>query len=242
MAFSIALASALLHLGPTLRHSGHLVTISRYNVWFDYAQALRLFELLNIAPAYQPLPDQIITRDNGTLMGSIFFRMLGFSQVTEIEHPSTCEDGCVPLDLNQGETPAQLIDCADAVFDFGTSEHVFNTPNLLAHMGRILKPGGFVLHHTPANNQVNHGFYQFSPTLYFDYYQANAYDSEIYLLNHFEQPHDIKQQFSPLSSDDCWREMKTGEQKVMNLFSARKTAVSTIGRAPVQAIYTNRLA
>lgn len=241
MAFPIALASALIHFAPILRFSGHLVTISRYNVWFDYPNALRAFHLLDAQPAYQPQPHEIVERENGAMIGSVFFRMLGFDHVTELEHPSAPEPGCVPLDLNAAETPAALIDSADAVFDLGTSEHVFNTANLLAHMGRILKPGGLVLHHTPANNQLNHGFYQFSPTLYFDYYAVNGYEHEFCLLNTFDRPEEPRQQFSPLSGEDAWREIALGPQQAMNLFCARKTAASTVGRAPIQAVYARRL-
>jgi hypothetical protein len=40
----------------------------------------------------------------------------------------------------------------------------------------LLKVGGVVIHAGPANGWLEHGFYQFSPTLLVDYYVANRFD------------------------------------------------------------------
>lgn len=53
------------------------------------------------------------------------------------------------------------------VLDGGTFEHVFNYPVALKNSMDMVKPGGHLLLMTPANNQFGHGFYQFSPDLYF---------------------------------------------------------------------------
>jgi hypothetical protein len=54
-----------------------------------------------------------------------------------------------------------------AVIDGGTLEHVFNFPTAIANCLRLLAVGGHYLGISPANNYLGHGFYQFSPELYY---------------------------------------------------------------------------
>ena len=63
----------------------------------------------------------------------------------------------------------------DLLYDGGTLEHVFHLPNALANIHKVVKPGGHIIHFNPMNNDPDHGFYQFSPTFYHDYYQANDF-------------------------------------------------------------------
>jgi SAM-dependent methyltransferase len=59
----------------------------------------------------------------------------------------------------------------DAVLDFGCLEHVFNFPVAWRNCVELCRIGGHVLHALPANNLSGHGFYQFSPELFFNLYQ-----------------------------------------------------------------------
>jgi SAM-dependent methyltransferase len=59
----------------------------------------------------------------------------------------------------------------DAVLDFGCLEHVFNFPNAWRNCVDLCRVGGHVFHSLPANNLSGHGFYQFSPELFFNLYQ-----------------------------------------------------------------------
>jgi hypothetical protein len=53
------------------------------------------------------------------------------------------------------------------VFDGGTLEHVFNFPTALKSCLEMIKRGGRFISITPANQFCGHGFYQFSPELYY---------------------------------------------------------------------------
>lgn len=55
----------------------------------------------------------------------------------------------------------------DSVIDGGTLEHVFDVRQSLTTMMQLVRVGGSVFLVTPANNQMGHGFYQFSPELFF---------------------------------------------------------------------------
>ena len=55
----------------------------------------------------------------------------------------------------------------DCVFDGGTLEHVFDFPTALKSCLEMVKQGGWFITITPANQFCGHGFYQFSPELFY---------------------------------------------------------------------------
>jgi hypothetical protein len=56
------------------------------------------------------------------------------------------------------------------VMDMGCLEHIFNVPQALANVIALTRKGGHIGHFVPANNYNGHGFYQFSPELFFSLY------------------------------------------------------------------------
>lgn len=71
----------------------------------------------------------------------------------------------------------------DAVLDFGCLEHVFDFPTAWRNCVQLCRPGGHLLHALPCNNLVGHGFYQFSPELFFNLYQpARGFELRALLL------------------------------------------------------------
>ena len=57
------------------------------------------------------------------------------------------------------------------MLDFGCLEHVFDFPTAWRNCIDLCRVGGHVLHSLPANNLAGHGFYQFSPELFFNLYR-----------------------------------------------------------------------
>lgn len=55
----------------------------------------------------------------------------------------------------------------DVVMDGGSLEHIFNFPVALSNCMRLVKEGGSLIIFTANNNLSGHGFYQFSPELFF---------------------------------------------------------------------------
>ena len=53
------------------------------------------------------------------------------------------------------------------VIDIGASEHVYNIPQALQNLKDLCSINGHLLIISPANNWLGHGFYQFSPELFF---------------------------------------------------------------------------
>jgi hypothetical protein len=63
------------------------------------------------------------------------------------------------------------------VWDGGTLEHVFNVPVALRSALDMVEVGGHYLGMSPANNWMGHGFFQFSPELWFRVLSpANGYE------------------------------------------------------------------
>ena len=56
----------------------------------------------------------------------------------------------------------------DVVLDMGTLEHLSNTSTALQNIFDLLTLGGVYYCGTVVNNWVDHGFYQFSPTFFYD--------------------------------------------------------------------------
>jgi hypothetical protein len=95
-----------------------------------------------------------------------FFKLfLGAQRVESIDH-SDYEGAELVHDMN-APIPAEWEQQYDAVIDGGTLEHIFNFPAALANAMRMVRTGGRLFVFTPANNQLGHGFYQFSPELFY---------------------------------------------------------------------------
>ena len=63
--------------------------------------------------------------------------------------------------------PSAYHDRYSLVLDGGSLEHVFHFPTALANCLRVTAPGGHFIAVTPANDQMGHGLYQFSPEIFF---------------------------------------------------------------------------
>lgn len=69
------------------------------------------------------------------------------------------------------------------IVDSGTLEHIFDARAVMENIARMTKIGGYVLQIIPAQNFLNHGFYQFSPTFFYDFYINNGFEiMESYLI------------------------------------------------------------
>ena len=79
------------------------------------------------------------------------------------------------VDLNYPNASFLLEGKYDLVIDNGTLEHCFNAGEALINAARMVKQkGGFIFHINPLS-MINHGFYNFCPTLLFDFYDQNDF-------------------------------------------------------------------
>jgi len=73
----------------------------------------------------------------------------------------------------------------DTVIDLGTLEHVFNVSTGLINVINLTALNGTIIHCLPANNFSGHGFWQFSPELFFSLYsEQNGFrNTKVYLAD-----------------------------------------------------------
>jgi hypothetical protein len=112
------------------------------------------------------------------------FQALGFQDVYSCD-ASKFEGATYVFDLNY-LVPESMCSQFDLIINGGTIEHIFHLPNALLNIHNMLKISGQIIHFAPTSNHVDHGFYCFSPTLFYDYYHANQYTIDSAYL--FEQP------------------------------------------------------
>jgi len=93
------------------------------------------------------------------------FEILGAKNLQTIDF-SSYENASIIHDLNT-PIPKNLHNSFSCVLDSGTLEHVFNFPVAIKSCMEAVKVGGHYIGITPVNNQMGHGFYQFSPELFY---------------------------------------------------------------------------
>lgn len=113
--------------------------------------------------------------DSDSLFAAIGFE-LEFSDITEVR------GGERIVDLNE-PLPAELAERYDVVYDGGTLEHCFNVAQGFKNAAEACKVGGYVLNINPMN-VFNHGFFNFSPTFYADFYSDNGFQIQDIVMMH----------------------------------------------------------
>lgn len=94
-----------------------------------------------------------------------FLEFLGAEEAVAIDN-SAYEGAAIVTDLN-APIDASLKERFSVVLDGGCLEHIFNFRRAIRNCMEMLQIGGHFLGITPANNFCGHGFYQFSPEIYF---------------------------------------------------------------------------
>lgn len=117
--------------------------------------------------------DRIFKANNG--YAEEYFRTVGAKEIHSFDN-SDYEGATHVHNLNQ-EIPEQYKKQYNVVFDGGSLEHVFNFPTAIKNCMEMVQVGGYYLAITPANNFMGHGFYQFSPELFYSIFNAgNGYE------------------------------------------------------------------
>jgi hypothetical protein len=80
------------------------------------------------------------------------------------------------FDLNFHQLADAQQEAFDVVFNFGTTEHVFNQYNCFKALHEAAKPGAFIFHQVPCTGYMDHGYWIYSPRLFIDLAEANDYE------------------------------------------------------------------
>ena len=107
----------------------------------------------------------------------------GATSVDSVDY-SDFEKATLILDMNK-DLPEAHANQYNTVIDFGCLEHIYRVTTALENCSKLCKPGGQIIHVLPANNFCGHGFWQFSPELFFSLYSSeNGYsETEVFLAD-----------------------------------------------------------
>lgn len=112
---------------------------------------------------------QVMLNKNGGY-AEPFLQCLGANEVHSFD--ISAHEGSTHLhDMNR-DIPQIFKERYTVVLDGGSLEHIFNFPVAIKNCMQMVSVGGHYLGITPANNFMGHGFYQFSPEVYFSVFTA----------------------------------------------------------------------
>jgi SAM-dependent methyltransferase len=144
-------------------HFREVLTIGRQALFeLDAAAISRAFE--RVGQELSPEAAQHVMTGHGGYADGLL-QHLGAVEPNSLD--ASPFEGCTVLQDMNSAIPEHLENRFSAVFDGGTLEHVFNAPVAIANCMRMVRVGGHLLVATPTNNYAGHGFYQFSPELYY---------------------------------------------------------------------------
>jgi hypothetical protein len=165
-----------------------------------------------------------------------FLRAIGATQTYAMD-ASNFEGAEFVHDLNT-PIPGTLRDRFDTVFDGGTLEHVFNFPVAVRNCMEMLRVGGRFFMHTCANNLCGHGFYQFSPELFYRIFSAeNGFEVERIVL-HRVGPYNRWYEVPDPNSIRSRIELVTFTPIQMMVQARKIQAANVFAKAPQQSDYT----
>lgn len=188
------------------------------------------------------------TRSNSFLGGHFItdrslMKYLGAKSYKAID-VSDYEGADIVCDLSR-DIPRNLHNSFDFIFDGSCLDNIFNPASALMNISRLLKPSGRVVlmnHATWMNNPYS----IFSPSWFFDYFAANAYDDCQIFLGVFTNNQDLH--LGPMSlyfynwspvRDGAIPPLAVGTQILLIVF-AEKGSGSTNEVSPVQRQYRDK--
>lgn len=128
-----------------------------------------LQKLIEVVRAQQP--------DMSWDVAKIFYQVfLDYREIVAIDFGGT--EKSLKLDLNQ---PITLGREFDVVYNGGTAEHVFNVWQFFKTVHDHTARGGVMIHGAPFTGWIDHGFFNFNPTFFWDLAAANGYIIQLFL-------------------------------------------------------------
>lgn len=223
--------------------SGRILTLGRLGVHARFSEMISILESEGLQPfpvseseKYTNIPAWKSGPFGNFTCDRAFFRALANCEVETMD-VSAYENPEHVWDLNQ-PIPDSLVGQFDLVIDGGTMEHVFDVRQTLRNISKLLKVGGRVIHCSPATNWGEHGFYQFSPTLFYDYYSANGFQGhDCFIVD--QRGYDVTKQawdFYKWNLNRGYCNMVSSSMLAI-LFTAEKTNRSTDEKIPQQGCF-----
>jgi hypothetical protein len=171
----------------THRIHGDVLVLSQQAIYADISQTVKMLSENGVVPAEIPhgfdtsnkIPDWNSTSAKKNINVKTLMALLGAtstrtSDISDYEGADLKIDLGVPIDKSRYNQ-------FDAIVDAGTIEHIYDIPQCMENITKMLKVDGVLVLFAPAS-EINHGFYNLCPCFFFDYLSANGYeDIRVYL-------------------------------------------------------------
>lgn len=150
-------------------------------------------------------PDYVFTTWSEPL-----FNFLGHSRVDSLDY-SAFEGANIIHNMNKPITNETLLNNEpilnkyNYILDCGTTEHIFNCPQVCENIINLLDIGGIYLSVIPNNNLSGHGIYQFSPEFFMTAY-SEKYGMKVMDL-YIAEVNAEKDRWIQCNSYNGWRNM-----------------------------------
>ncbi len=138
---------------------GRLLTLGRQHFAITADMARSLESQFDVSLAH------LVAPEGAECFAEPFFDLIGAESVEAMDVVDY-EGSSINHDLNE-PIPVEWKNRYDFVIDGGTTEHVFNFPCAMKNAMQLVAPDGHLMGVNPADRWLGHGFYQFSPELFF---------------------------------------------------------------------------
>jgi hypothetical protein len=184
-------------------------------------------------PEWQEGPYANFTSDKA------FFSALGGLEVLALD-VSGYENADYLHDMNL-PIPADLKEKFSLIIDGGTLEHIFDIKQALQNINLMLKPGGRIIHMSPTNNYVEHGYYQFSPSLFCNYYLINGFINYQCLIIEHTCSNIMQKYLCYLWDGKRPHAIMESTRQLATFFIAEKISNSTFNKIPQQGQFPSQV-
>ncbi len=147
---------------PNLEERGSVICLSRSNFVPNNFQAI-----------VEYMHGRGLTLTEGAYTGRELLLDAGFKQYDDIDFVGD-EGVTIVHDMNT-PLPTTFDKRYDLVLECGTLEHIFDVAQVFRNIIQLCKVNGTICHISPLN-WINHGFYNFSLTLFYDVYRNNGFE------------------------------------------------------------------
>jgi SAM-dependent methyltransferase len=173
--------------------------------------------------------------ERGWALAKVFYAaLLDYSRITAIDFHGT--PAALRIDLNE---PTGIEERFDLVINGGTAEHVFDLRQFFRTCHELTRPGGLMVHALPFRGWLEHGFYSFNPTLFWDLAAVNGYRVALMAYAEIDPPRMV-----PLGAREAIADMaRAGELGANALLYAAlvKPREERPFAVPMQGIYAGTL-
>lgn len=153
-------------------------------------------------------------------------KLLGCEKVDSLDY-SNYEGANILHDMNL-PIPDEFKQQYSTVLESGSLEHIFNFPVSISNCMDMVEEGGHLLIITPVNNIMGHGFYQFSPEVFYRILnEKNGFQLEQMLIFEYSptekwysvtDPKQVKQRVELMNSNATYLCVKARRTEIKPIF------------------------